>query len=224
MSLLISPNALTELISIGKHEQFELLADIPERYPELKSGLRLSSTTGKQLLDRLSSNEIVHLCKALTIGENIHSSWMYGSVSPVIWLYHVLDSRTDWKRVEVTNWLLSHTNNPYVPFTNHGAVSIEEYEQVKRRLSDQKKTNQQFIQPQLKLHLDFLESELAQRAWFAGAQFSAADIQMSFPLEAAAARGGLDQRYPNLTDFLARIHARPAYQRALAQGGEFNLG
>ena len=87
-----------------------------------------------------------------------------------------------------------------------------------------KKTNQQFIQPQLKLHLDFLESELAQRAWFAGAQFSAADIQMSFPLEAAAARGGLDQRYPNLTDFLARIHARPAYQRALAQGGEFNLG
>ena len=72
--------------------------------------------------------------------------------------------------------------------------------------------------------LDFLESELAQRAWFASAQFSAADIQMSFPLEAAAARGGLDQRYPNLTDFLARIHARPAYQRALAQGGEFNLG
>lgn len=87
-----------------------------------------------------------------------------------------------------------------------------------------KKTNQQFIQPQLKLHLDFLESELAQRAWFAGAVFSAADIQMSFPLEAAAARGGLDQRYPNLNDFLARIHARPAYQRALAQGGEFSLG
>ena len=86
-----------------------------------------------------------------------------------------------------------------------------------------KKTNQQFINPQLKLHLDFLESELAQRTWFAGAQFSAADIQMSFPLEAAAARGGLDQRYPNLSAFLARIHARPAYQRALAQGGEFNL-
>lgn len=87
-----------------------------------------------------------------------------------------------------------------------------------------KKTNQQFISPQLKLHLAFLESELAQRTWFAGAQFSAADIQMSFPLEAAAARGGLDQRYPNLSAFLARIHARPAYQRALAQGGEFNLG
>lgn len=87
-----------------------------------------------------------------------------------------------------------------------------------------KKTNQQFISPQLKLHLAFLESELAQRTWFAGAQFSAADIQMSFPLEAAAARGGLDQRYPNLSAFLARIHARPAYQRALAQGGEFHLG
>lgn len=86
-----------------------------------------------------------------------------------------------------------------------------------------KKTNQQFISPQIKLHLDFLEAELAQRTWFAGAEFTAADIQMSFPLEAAAARGGLDQRYPNLSAFLAKIHARPAYQRALAQGGEFSL-
>ena len=44
---------------------------------------------------------------------------------------------------------------------------------------------------------------------------------MSFPLEAAASRGGLDAKYPNLTDFLARIHARPAYRRALERGGEY---
>ncbi len=81
-----------------------------------------------------------------------------------------------------------------------------------------------FIEPQLKRHLVFMESELAKSIWFAGDEISAADIQMSFPLEAAAARGGLDASYPNLSAFLARIHARPAYQQALQRGGEFSLG
>ncbi|RZA30410.1 MAG: glutathione S-transferase, partial [Lysobacteraceae bacterium] len=58
-------------------------------------------------------------------------------------------------------------------------------------------------------------------AWFAGSEFSAADIQMSFALEAAASRGGLGGQYPKLTAFLARIHARPAYARALERGGEY---
>jgi glutathione S-transferase len=80
-----------------------------------------------------------------------------------------------------------------------------------------------FIEPQIKLHLDYMEAELGHSPWFAGEQFSAADIQMSFPLEAAAARGGLDARYPRLTAFLERIHARDAYRRALEQGGPFAL-
>lgn len=78
-------------------------------------------------------------------------------------------------------------------------------------------------QPQIDQQLEFLEGELAQRDWFAGPEFSAADIQMSFPLEAAAARGGLDVRFPRLTDFLKRIHARPAYARALERGGPYAL-
>lgn len=80
-----------------------------------------------------------------------------------------------------------------------------------------------FINPQLTRHLDYLESELAQRPWFAGDAFSAADIQMSFPVEAFAARGGLDRAKPKLWDWLQRIHARPAYQRALERGGPYSL-
>ncbi|AEF21387.1 MULTISPECIES: glutathione S-transferase family protein [Pseudomonas] len=78
-----------------------------------------------------------------------------------------------------------------------------------------------FVTPQLKLHLDYLEGELGKSTWFAGEAFSAADIQMSFPLEAAAARAGLDASRPRLMAFLERIHARPAYQRALEKGGEY---
>ncbi|MCY1275270.1 maleylacetoacetate isomerase [compost metagenome] len=85
------------------------------------------------------------------------------------------------------------------------------------------KAKSSFIQPQIDQHLAYLESALASSDWFAGAEFSAADIQMSFPLEAARSRGGLDGRYPKLLDFLRRIHARPAYQRALDQGGPYEL-
>jgi glutathione S-transferase len=75
-----------------------------------------------------------------------------------------------------------------------------------------------FVDPQIKRHLDFLEGELAGRDWLAG-DFSAADIQMSYPLEAAASRAGLDARRPRLTGLIERMRARPAYQRALAKGG-----
>jgi glutathione S-transferase len=85
------------------------------------------------------------------------------------------------------------------------------------------KVSQTFIRPNLQRQLAFMESELSDREWFAGEQFSAADIQMSFPLEAAQARGGLDKAYSRLTRFLERIHARPAYQRALQKGGPFAL-
>jgi len=80
-----------------------------------------------------------------------------------------------------------------------------------------------FIAPQLTLHLDFMESELASRPWFAGGQFTAADVQMSFPLEAAASRAGLNASRPKLMAFLDRIHARPAYRQALERGGPYDF-
>ena len=80
-----------------------------------------------------------------------------------------------------------------------------------------------FVQPNIDRNLDFMEGELGGSAWFAGEKFSAADIQVSFPLEAAAARGGLDASRPRLMAFLERIHARPAYRRAIERGGEYAL-
>ncbi len=80
-----------------------------------------------------------------------------------------------------------------------------------------------FLNPRLDQHLDYLEAELGKTPWFAGHEFTAADIQMSFPVEAAAARAGLDASRPNLWASIERIHARPAYQRALERGGPYDL-
>ena len=90
---------------------------------------------------------------------------------------------------------------------------------VAKGISD--KVMKTFVGPQVKLHLDYMEGELARHDWFAGGSFSAADVQMSFPLEAAQARGGLTAAtHPRLTDWLSRIRARPAYRRAVQRGGE----
>jgi len=80
-----------------------------------------------------------------------------------------------------------------------------------------------FITPNLNRHLDYMEAELASRPWFAGEQFTASDVQMSFPLEAAASRGGLNSSRPKLMAFLERIHARDAYKRALERGGAYDF-
>ncbi|HYW04324.1 MAG TPA: glutathione S-transferase [Gammaproteobacteria bacterium] len=81
----------------------------------------------------------------------------------------------------------------------------------------------QFLDPRIGENLAYLEHELSGRDWFVGDSFTAADVQLSFPLEGAAARGGLDDRYPRLSGFLQRIHERPAYQRALERGGPYQL-
>jgi glutathione S-transferase len=77
------------------------------------------------------------------------------------------------------------------------------------------------IQPMIDVHLDFIEAHLARHGWFAGESMTAADIMMSFALEAAAHRGGLNLSRPHSIAWLTKIHARPAYQRALAAGGHY---
>jgi glutathione S-transferase len=84
------------------------------------------------------------------------------------------------------------------------------------------KVKSSYVMPQISRQLAYLESELEKSEWFAGAQFSAADIMLSFVLEAAASRGGMDEQYPKLKHFLGRIHARPAYRRAIERGGQYD--
>lgn len=83
------------------------------------------------------------------------------------------------------------------------------------------KAAQKRIQPMIDVHLDYLERELAGREWFVGDALTAADIMLSFPLEAARQRAGLDDSRPNLVAWLGRIHSRPEYVRALEQGGPY---
>jgi glutathione S-transferase len=92
---------------------------------------------------------------------------------------------------------------------------------IARRIAG--KVQNAFIGPQLKRHLDYMEAELTAHPWFAGEEFTAADIQMSFPLEAAASRAGLNAGRPRLIGFLQRIHARDAYKRALTRGGPYSF-
>jgi glutathione S-transferase len=91
-----------------------------------------------------------------------------------------------------------------------------------RKVSNQALTT--LVNPQLKQHMAYWEAELGKSEWFAGNAFSAADIQMSFPLEAASARAGLEDGHPKAMAWLERIHARPAYARALEKGGTYVVG
>ncbi|MBE9209193.1 glutathione S-transferase [Nostoc sp. LEGE 06077] len=84
------------------------------------------------------------------------------------------------------------------------------------------RANDAFIAPQIKLHFDYIEAELGKSTWFVGSEFTAADIQMSFPLELVALQAELISSRPKIQDFIERIHARPAYKRALERGGKYD--
>jgi len=86
-----------------------------------------------------------------------------------------------------------------------------------------KKVRDGYLGPNVSRNLAFMESTLANSPWFCGERFSAADVQMSFALEAAEVRTDLSAEYPHLAAFLETIRARPAYQQALNKGGHYEL-
>ena len=85
-----------------------------------------------------------------------------------------------------------------------------------------RRAQESFIDPQMTRHMAYWNAELSTAPWFAGQEFSAADIQMSFAMEGAQARFGVD-KCPAVQDFLNRVRARPAYKRAIARGGALTL-
>jgi glutathione S-transferase len=89
---------------------------------------------------------------------------------------------------------------------------------IARAIGDTVKSS--YLGPTMQAQLSFMERELARGGWFAGDAFTAADVMMSFPVEAASSRAGLGGQ-PLLSAWLERIHARPAYQAALSRGGPY---
>jgi glutathione S-transferase len=86
-----------------------------------------------------------------------------------------------------------------------------------------KKVKQAFLSAQLATHFDFIEGELGKSTWLVGDELTAADIQMSFPIEAARERGVLGASHPRARAFVERIQTRPAYRRALERGGPYTF-
>jgi len=82
--------------------------------------------------------------------------------------------------------------------------------------------SRRYLDPNLATHLGFLGGHLAKNTWFTGDSFTAADVQMSFPIEGAVARAS-DGIPPTITEWLGRIQARPAYRRAIERGGEHKV-
>lgn len=91
---------------------------------------------------------------------------------------------------------------------------------IARRLCGE--VTRQYVGPQIESHLKFVESQLERREWLVGEHLSAADIQMSFPLEAVMARGTSAEQFPNIAAYVSRFQKRPAYRRALEVGGPYD--
>ena len=79
-----------------------------------------------------------------------------------------------------------------------------------------------YYNPIIQANMSFINSHLENNEWFAGTQLSGADFQMSFPLEASVARG-VGKHFPAIEAFVAKVHQRDAYKRALEKGGEYDF-
>lgn len=78
-----------------------------------------------------------------------------------------------------------------------------------------------YVGPTIKNNMIFIEKHLSENQWFAGDKISGADIQMSFPLEAAMMKMK-SNNYPAIQKYVDKIHSRVAYKKALEKGGPYD--
>jgi len=108
--------------------------------------------------------------------------------------------------------VFSKLRQPPVPFFIRPITS---------RVADQ--VDQAFTDRQIETHFRHVNQYLEGREWFVGDAISAVDVQMSFPLQAALSRGTVARAdYPNVAMFVVRCQSRPAWQRALERGGDYD--
>jgi glutathione S-transferase len=89
------------------------------------------------------------------------------------------------------------------------------------RVGEAAKAQLERINGSVQMHLDYIEQSLGASQFFTGSELTIADVQMSFPLEVAAAQKLLGDQHPHISALLKRLHARSAYQAALSKGGAY---
>lgn len=135
-------DVLDRLIEVGKTGDFDRLGLLFTEAEQLRHpSLAPDHETWLATVESLVVEDLIALIKSLTVGERQFNGWRTGSVSPVIRLFGKLSSHDSSRAEEIAGWVLSHTDNPYLPYgsNNHGAKSVEEYR--KYRLASRQKAS-----------------------------------------------------------------------------------
>lgn len=130
---------IQHLIEIGASGRFEDAEEIPSRFPSVRSGsfMRLAPQSWYAVAASLDDHQLIACIKALTVLERL-PKFSAGSVSPVIWLFRKLSERSHGDLFSVVDWVLTHTDNPYLPFgsDNLGAQSLQELQALSARAAE----------------------------------------------------------------------------------------
>lgn len=140
----IADSLVRQLLEIGKNEDFTCISTVmsPSEIEYHSQATRQLPVFWKNIAARLEEAELLALIKAMTMAENILPGWSSGSVSPVIWLYNCYHPANPMAKEHLTDWILARTQNPWVPFSNHGARSLAEYQKITDRIRQEKKAVQ----------------------------------------------------------------------------------
>ncbi len=135
-----------------------------------------------------------------------------GTPERLAWTYWLHYAEGSFMPLMIVSLIMSRIENAPMPFF---------LKPVAKGIAAKVRSN--YLEPNVKRNQAFMEAALGKSTWFCGNTMTAADMQMSFAVEAAEVRTDLTSHYPNLLRFLQRIRALPAYQRALEKGGPYSL-